>query len=523
MTAAAAPSPQQAWRNALPAFTLAVLALVGLYFSTAASIVGIWHRSDTFAHGFLVLPIVLWLVWRKRLELAAITPRFSAASAVLLALAAFAWLLGELAAVNALSQLAFVAMLALLVPTVLGIAVARVITFPLVFLFFGVPIGEFAMPQLMEWTADFTVLALRVTGIPVYREGLQFVIPSGNWSVVEACSGVRYIIASLTVGTLFAYLNYQSSRRRALFIVVSLLVPVLANWLRAYMIVMLGHVSGNKLAVGVDHLIYGWVFFGVVIMLMFFIGARWSEPEPDLDQSGGRFAGSGAHAAVRTPVAAWALSVAGVLVILAIPHAGSWAIDRAEAALPAPVLQAPAALSAGWAASAAASPVWQPAFANPSATVSARYVAQGQPVDLYVGFYRHQGVERKLVSSENVLVTSKDPQWAQVARGSRSVNVGAASVKMRTAELRGSPLAEQVDAVRLSVLQVYWINGTWTSSDILAKAYTALYSLIGRGDDSAVVIVHTPKGDAGQGETALAGFMQSNAAALDAWLRATKP
>jgi exosortase len=61
-------------------------------------------------------------------------------------------------------------------------------------------------------------------------------------------------------------------------VLVSIAVPVVANWLRAYMIVMIGHLSGNTLAVGVDHLIYGWVFFGVVIMMMFMVGARWAEP-----------------------------------------------------------------------------------------------------------------------------------------------------------------------------------------------------------------------------------------------------
>jgi hypothetical protein len=45
------------------------------------------------------------------------------------------------------------------------------------------------------------------------------------------------------------------------------------------MIVMLGHLSGNTIAVGVDHLLYGWLFFGVVVMLMFYVGGRWSEPD----------------------------------------------------------------------------------------------------------------------------------------------------------------------------------------------------------------------------------------------------
>ena len=146
--------------------------------------------------------------------------------------------------------------------SLIGLRLSARMAFPLVFLFFAAPIGDFMLPKLMEWTAGFTILALRTSGIPVYQEGLEFVIPSGKWSVIEACSGIRYIIASVTVGTLFAYLNYTSLKRRLIFIGISMLVPVVANWFRAYLIVMMGHISNNKLAAGVDHLIYGWVWFG---------------------------------------------------------------------------------------------------------------------------------------------------------------------------------------------------------------------------------------------------------------------
>jgi hypothetical protein len=54
-------------------------------------------------------------------------------------------------------------------------------------------------------------------------------------------------------------------------------VPVIANGLRAYMIVMIGHLSGMALATGVDHLIYGWLFFGLVMFIMFWIGSYWRE------------------------------------------------------------------------------------------------------------------------------------------------------------------------------------------------------------------------------------------------------
>ncbi len=79
--------------------------------------------------------------------------------------------------------------------------------------------------------------------------------------MVEACSGIRYLVASFTVGCLFAYINYQSLRKRLMFVGVAILVPCWPTGCVPYMIVMLGHCSGNTLATGVDHLVYGWVFF----------------------------------------------------------------------------------------------------------------------------------------------------------------------------------------------------------------------------------------------------------------------
>ena len=97
--------------------------------------------------------------------------------------------------------------------------------------------------------------------------------------MVEACSGLRYLIASFTLGTLYAYLTYRSLARRLVFIALSLIVPIVANGIRAYLIVMTGHLSDMQLAVGVDHLIYGWVFFGFVMLLLFWIGSFWREDD----------------------------------------------------------------------------------------------------------------------------------------------------------------------------------------------------------------------------------------------------
>jgi len=480
------PSLSTAWRQALPL----LLALIGWilfwYWDTAVAMVNIWVRSETYTHAFVVPPISFWLIWRQRAQVLAEQPRASLLLAVPVVVTTFFWLLGELTAVNALTQFALVATLVLAIMALLGIQVSKRIAFPLAFLFFAVPIGDFMMPKLMDWTAAFTVLALRATGIPVYQEGLQFVIPSGNWSVVEACSGIRYIIASVTVGTLFAYLNYVSLRRRLIFVAVAIIVPVIANWLRAYLIVMLGHLSGNKLAVGVDHLIYGWLFFGLVIMTMFMLGARWSE-EPAEPPNAQQPLSAEAPLPIRN---IWLTTLLITFLAIVGPLA-YFAISKSDQAAP-PSLQQ-LILPVEWQETRQFAS-WKPAYANPSAELQIAVARQGKPVGLYIGYYRNQDYQRKLVTSTNMLAVSNDSVWSVISRQLATSNLNALPPRIKTAELLGKDTHPES---RLLVWQWYWINGKLTSSDVEAKFHTALSRLSGRGDDSAVIMLYAPLESAG--------------------------
>lgn len=449
------------------------------YWDTARAMVSIWARSDTYAHAFTVPPITLWLIWRKRDELADLLPKPTLWLTVPILVTTVVWLLGELTAVNALTQFALVVLLILATISTIGIGVSRRIAFPLAFLLLCVPVGDFMMPKLMEWTAWFTVVALRASGIPVYQEGLQFVIPSGYWSVVEACSGIRYIIASVTVGTLFAYLNYVTLRRRLIFIAVSFIVPVFANWLRAYMIVLIGHISGNKLAVGVDHLIYGWVFFGIVIMTMFAIGARWSEHAPDNAPI------AAPHATSTTGSPPW-LVLLVVAIVTALGPLGYIAINNADRA--APVTLGLLSPPAEW---NRVSPftAWSPAYENSSSVTQATFDDGNGPVGVYLAFYRGQGYGRKLITSTNTLVASNDKVWSVVARSSIPSALENPPQVVRKTDILSK---EGGNEMRFVVWHWYWINGRITTSDIEAKWLTALSRLRGQGDDSAVVMLFAP-------------------------------
>lgn len=531
-TAAVPPAPTFSWPRACVILLVAMLGLMAIYRETLFGMVSIWWRSETFTHAFLVAPISLWLIWGKRSALAHYQPRPALWLALPLAALAFAWLLGELAAVNAVTQLAWVLMLILTVPFVIGLPAARQITFPLLFLLFAVPIGEFAMPRFMEWTATMTVLGLRASGVPVYQEGLQFVIPSGHWSVVQACSGVRYLIASFTVGTLFAYLNYRSTLRRVVFAIVSLLVPIVANWVRAYIIVMLGHLSGNEIATGADHLIYGWVFFGLVIMIMFAIGMRWREDlgheatkaTVQAHKANPEFTQAEVAAAQRAHPWSQRMGSFGLVALffaIALLPFGALKMLDARNSQAVPVLNMQALAVDGWTEEKAALADWQPAFANPSAIGASAFRHGQQQVGVKIFYYRHQGYDRKLISSENRLVTLDDSQWFQLEQRMQQILLAGESLDMKSAVLQaqgglvGTP-------VKLRVWQWYWIDGRAVGSDSFGKLWLALARLRGHGDDAAAIFVYAPEDGTGGAEATLTRFVAATQSALTGMLEKTR-
>lgn len=516
--------PLRTWRLACALWSALLVVQLLLFRDGFASLVDLWSKSDTYAHGFVVPLISMWLAWRARGRLTGFVPAPSLLALGGMLVLSLVWLLGDLVAVNALVHPTLVALLVLSFVAVFGTAVSRQLLFPLGFLFFAVPMGDFMLPWLMERTADFTVLALRLSGIPVYREGLQFVIPTGNWSVVEACSGIRYLIASLMVGCLFAYLSYNSLRKRWLFMLVALLVPLLANWVRAYLIVMIGHLSGNELATGVDHLIYGWVFFGLVILAMLFIGARWSDPvEPEAT------AATQSPAIARLPAerALW-WTAAGAVLLLVTPHLMLRGLQASINLTPPRTVDMVAVPP--WQAHGQHASPWVPAFQNPSIERKLTFrAADGQTVDLGISYYRQQSRERKLVSSSNALVISHDDHWAQVQGGQYSAEAEGQPLVVQTAILRDRTASLTADASRLRVWRFYWVGGRFIGSDIRAKLLGAQQLLQGQGDDAAIIVLSTllnaqlPEAErVAAADRVLGSFLRTQVVALQTALQATQ-
>lgn len=469
--------PQAAgnWQQAALTTALVCLALVALFYPTAVAMVDIWWRSETFAHGFFILPITLFLIWRLRDELRRLMPQPTLRGLPLLALLGFGWLLAEFASVAVVQQLAFVAMLPVAVFSMLGWQITRRILFPLFFLVFAVPMGEGLIPPLMEFTADFTVMMLQLTGIPVFREGLFFEIPSGRWSVVEGCSGVRYLIASVTLGSLYAYLTYTSYLRRSVFILAAFVVPIFANGLRAYMIVMIAHYSDYKLAMGVDHFIYGWVWFGIVITLMFWVGSYWRQDSPDAVEQ----AVNNADVVPRN--SPFVVGIAALVVALVWPVWGL--VSNASVNTVKVVLSAPT--HDDWSKLDKSMSDWRPRYLGVDAELEQSYERDGVRVSLYLGYYREQRQNAELVNSQNVLIEQKHPVWRQMGRGETQLQVNGEAVTVWQGQLRAN------HGQNLQVVYWHWLGGRYSINPYLSKMYEAKAKLLGQPRDGAVILMAT--------------------------------
>lgn len=457
------------------AFALA--ALLALYFASMRSLFDVWIRSATFAHGFIIAPISAWLVWRQRAYWRHVPIRPALLALPVLAATGAAWLLAMVASVQVLHQFCLVLLVIGSVVAIGGVALGRALAFPLAYLLLAVPFGEVFIAPLIDFTTAFCVMTLQALGIPVFRENNYLTLPTGTWSVVEACSGLRYLIASLAMGAVYAYLTYRSAWRRLAFIVVSLVVPVIANGMRAALIILLGHYSDMSLALGVDHLIYGWVFFGLVTLLLFWCGSRWRQPEAPVP------AAAPAQLASPHRLAAMTTAVVALCAIWPAIERQVTARDTAPATgvmagrpfrLPAP--------AAPWTATPMAPTDWHALHRGLPRRWSANYHdGAGATVSLQLTWYQHQRRRDELLAPVRRMVIPGLPRWLETPAGQRDITVGGRRITVQQT-------IEQSANAKLLVWRWYRQQDLETASPVVLKLVIAKNRLLG-GDDSAAEII----------------------------------
>ena len=455
------------WTGPLIGLALAGLVTLLLLRSTPGSMVSIWYGSNTYSYGFVVVPIAAFLVWRLRKRLKSLHPTTSLIGIAFLLLFAGIWVAGNVADVQVVQQFAFVGLINALVWTFLGTKAVRVLAFALLFLFFAVPAGESLVAPLQQFTAAFTVNALRWSGIPAVQDGLVLSTPSGDWKIAEACSGIRYLTSSMVVGVLFAGVAFRSWKRRIAFILISALVPILANAVRAYLIVVVAYLSNNRIAAGIDHVIYGWFFFSLVTAVLIGVALGWREP--DIPQV--QFAQSSIDppsAPIRVSRLLWLMAVV-ILIVASASTTANFLWSRTSPKQPiAKLWSGPA----GWLATGDdPDHDWAPNIKTIESETSETFSNGSREISLYVASYpmTRRGVE--IVNSSNAVGGSSE--WILLSNDYHAAPIAGQSVTVAEYLLvRGGQ--------RRIVWMWYLTGGQLTARPWRIKLVQAEYRLIGR-------------------------------------------
>ena len=248
------------------------VALAGLYWNVIPHLVEQWAHEEDYTHGFLILPISLYVVWEKRRELKRLAPEPSLAGAGLLAVGLFTLLLGAVGAELFLQRSSLILVLAGLVWLILGKAFLSEVAFPLAFLIFMVPLPAIVMNAiafpLQLFAAQSATFCMEAAGVPVLREGNTIVLSNTTLEVVEACSGIRSLQALLALGAIYGYFTQKAAWKRWALIALSIPIAIVANAFRVAGTGFLAYFIGPEAAQGFYHTFAGWLVFAVAFVLL---------------------------------------------------------------------------------------------------------------------------------------------------------------------------------------------------------------------------------------------------------------
>jgi exosortase A len=408
------PTISAEWRAPLMRLALAWAGLIALFPSDWATMAGQWWNSSTYNHILLVPLILLWLAWQRAPEVAKLMPSAWWPGLLLLGGALFLWLLGAVSGLNLARHLGLVAAMQACFMALLGPRVTTAMLFPLGYLLALVPFGDELVPALQLITAELTIGLTHLSGTPAQIEGVFINTPAGLFEVAEACSGVKFLVAMIALGALVANLGFRSWKRRTLFMVAAVVLPILANGVRAWGTIYIAQFAGVEFAAGFDHIVYGWVFFAVVMAVLLALAWRFFDraiDDPYIDASAIEVLPLLARASRRS-LNGWVVLALAVTLVAGV-QGWARAAERLEALIPqtislprVPGWQLVPVESAYW---------WEPRASGADHRLLGRYRdAQGREVDVFYALYRSQGESRDAGAfREGALVPDSDWRWLE--------------------------------------------------------------------------------------------------------------
>ena len=384
------------WRVLLPGLGLLLLLIV-LYRDTTLYLAGLWSewRDGSYSHGYIVIFLSAYIIYSSRAALSRIAtcPNFHALG--LVALFVCIWTLAGLVNIQLVQAMTLLPLVLSVILAVAGWSVLRKLLLPVLFISLAIPVWSPLLPVLQHFTAEGAYWFSRLVGIPALLDDFTIYLPAGRLSIADACSGLHYLLAGVSLGVFYAWLNYREMRHRLLVVALAVAASILANVLRVFIITWFAYKAGMQHPYVQDHLALGWYLFAALVFILLVLDLLVGKPLPGEESPSSATLDVPCQYTVIPRIAAF---IVAALLIVSGPVASAWMTGRIQYQ-DAQSLELPAGIQ-GWQGPFVTGDSWSPDYRG-AISRTAEYRHDGRVIYLYVGYYPRQEQGYELVNGLN--------------------------------------------------------------------------------------------------------------------------
>lgn len=385
-------------------------AALALYHSTVSDLLGLWLNSSnvTYTHGSLLLVVCVYLFyqrWKKVRAQLRVQPDLL--GLVLLLTCSLLWFLAGLADIAIIQELLLVAVFCFILWSVLGFNNMKKLMFPILLIICAIPVWEIINEGwLQKITASVVARLMELVGYSVYREDALIHLSVGTFRVAQNCSGMRQLVAAITIGFIYSYINDIKIYWSLMIVLCLALLSFLVNTLRIFIVVMAGQLTNMEhYFVKQDHVTLGWILFAIAIFIFIKVVDKYlahfkrNEKKYDVENRGKKELSPKLY--LITPI---------VIALMSGPILAMWykpvrVAGCSELSILHPIK--------GWRTQEDKSPAYRPVFL--SADIVSENIfrsRRGETVYAYVGYFASQNQNHELISSLNKVADGD--KWIQV-------------------------------------------------------------------------------------------------------------
>lgn len=257
------------------AAAIVVAAILLLNADSIWALIENWWQDDNYSHGFLIVPISLWLLYRKRSELT--FPAATSGWGIVLFLAGCTGLIiGSAANEFFVTRFSIVLMISGFSLYYMGLENFRRVWFPFFFLLFMIPVPAViyysATLPMQLLSSKITVDLLSLLSVPVARSGNIIHLPNFDLEVAEACSGLRGLVTLLSLTALFGHLHMRGKWLPLILFAAAIPIAIATNIIRVFVTSILAYAISTELAEDFLHQLSGTLVFVVALLLVALCG-----------------------------------------------------------------------------------------------------------------------------------------------------------------------------------------------------------------------------------------------------------